>query len=228
MRILVVEDSDILRENLSLGLRKSGYAVDAAAEGKDALWHAESSAYDVIVLDIMLPGLDGVSLLQRLRAQGVDTPVLFLTARDTVADRVHGLRAGADDYLVKPFAFDELLARIEALARRRYGAAERVRRCGELVIDLAAKTVTRAGRPLTLRAREFALLELLALRAGEVVGRAEIERCIYDAHVEPMSNVVESAIYALRRAIDAPGRPSYIQTRRGLGYVFADPAAGAG
>jgi DNA-binding response OmpR family regulator len=220
MRLLVVEDSEILRDNLLHGLRRCGHTVDATGDGREGLWYAEQHDYDAIVLDIMLPGLDGRSVLARLRGGGKATPVLFLTARDAIGDRVQGLRAGADDYLVKPFAFDELLARLEALTRRRYAVATRELRFGALEIDLSARCVRRGGAPLALPPREYALLEYLALRAGELVTRAEIEQHLYDAAAEPSSNVVDAAIYALRRLIDPRGGPSYIETRRGQGYVF--------
>jgi DNA-binding response OmpR family regulator len=224
MRVLFVEDSERLRRSVSHGLRKSGYAVDTAADGEEGLHLARSEAYDVMVLDIMLPKLDGLGILRRLRDDGKDLHVLLLTARDTVPDRVEGLRAGADDYLVKPFAFEELLARIEALARRRHNIRQSCIKIGPLHIDTGAKTVSRAGVPLApLPPREYALLEYLAMRRGHVVSRTEIEAHIYDSQVEVMSNVVDSAIYALRRKIDAgDGSPSLIQTRRGMGYVLSE------
>jgi DNA-binding response OmpR family regulator len=228
MRLLLIEDSERLQRSLSTGLRKSGYAVDIAGTGPDGLWHAESHDYDVIVLDIMLPGLDGLSVLKRLRERGKDSHVLLLTAKDTVADRVTGLRAGADDYLVKPFSFDELLARIEALTRRRHGRKSSVIRVGDLEIDTAGRTVSRGGKAIELFPREYALLEYLANRHGEVVSRSDIEAHIYDDRVEPLSNVVDSAICALRRKIDPPSGPSLIVTRRRMGYVLNAPAPGVG
>ena len=220
MRVLVVEDSKRLQTYVCKGLRQRGYAVDAASDGEHGLFLAESGDYDVIVLDLMLPKLDGLSLLRELRSRNCKTHVLILTAKDTVEDRVRGLGDGADDYLIKPFAFDELLARIQALARRSYGV-KTPRLCfGDLEIDLLRRVATRSGDDLDLRPREYALLEYLALREGEVVPRAEIERRIYDERVEPLSNVVDSAICSLRKAIDTPGCPSMIRTRRGMGYVF--------
>jgi DNA-binding response OmpR family regulator len=174
----------------------------------------------------MLPKLDGLALLRRLRDQGRDSHVLLLTARDTVPDRVNGLRAGADDYLIKPFAFEELLARIEALARRRHNVKQPCVRIGPIEVDTAAKTVRRNGVDLGLPPREYALLEYLAMRQGKVVSRTEIEAHIYDSEAELMSNVVDAAIYALRRKIDAgDGSPSLIQTRRGMGYVLTEAHA---
>jgi DNA-binding response OmpR family regulator len=222
MRVLLVEDSRRLRQAVGTGLRRAGYAVDVAGDGDEGLWYAESNDYDVIVLDLMLPGTDGLTVLERLREGGKSTHVLILTAKDTVEDRVHGLQAGADDYLVKPFAFEELLARVQALARRAHGVKTSQIVLGDLVVDLAARTVRRADRLIDLRPREYALLELLALRRGEVVSRSEIEHHIYDDRAEPMSNVVDAAVYALRKKIDVPGRLSLIQTRRGMGYLIEE------
>jgi DNA-binding response OmpR family regulator len=226
MRLLVIEDSAELLKPLVAGLKRSGYEVDQAADGKSGLWMAEGRPYDLIVLDIMLPGLDGISLLRRLRERGSPTRVLLLTAKDAVEDRVAGLRAGADDYLVKPFSFDELLARVEALLRRAAEPRTPVLRVGEVSIDTAAKSVRCGDAPVTLAPREYAILEYLARHRGRVVSRTEIEQNVYDALAEPMSNVVDSAICAIRRKIDADGAPSLIQTRRGHGYLI--PAAAAG
>jgi DNA-binding response OmpR family regulator len=223
MRVLLVEDSQRLQNYVGKGLRQAGYAVDGAEDGAEGLWMAVENDYDVIVLDLMLPKLDGISVLQLLRDRGRKTHVLILTAKDTVPDRVHGLEQGADDYLVKPFAFEELLARVQALARRAYGVKSPHVVVGDLTIDMARRVATRAGDDLDLRPREYALLELLALRQGEVVSRSEIERHIYDELAEPSSNVVDSAICILRRKIDHPAIPSFIQTRRGMGYVLQKP-----
>jgi DNA-binding response OmpR family regulator len=225
MRVLLVEDSERLRRSVGTGLRKAGYAVDLAADGEEGLWYAQGNDYDVIVLDLMLPKVDGLSVLRRLRDSGKNTHVLILTARDTIEDRVLGLQTGSDDYLVKPFAFDELLARVQALARRSHGVKRPVIRVGGLEVDTTRRLAARDGTALDLPPREFALLEYLAMRPGEVVTRAEIEAHIYDDQVEPMSNVVESAIYSLRKKIDPPGGPSLIQTRRGMGYVLAEGPA---
>jgi DNA-binding response OmpR family regulator len=222
MRVLLVEDSRRLRQAVGTGLRKAGCAVDLAGDGDEGLWYAESNDYDVIVLDLMLPGTDGLTVLQRLRDGGKNTHVLILTAKDTVEDRVHGLQAGADDYLVKPFAFEELLARVQALARRAHGVKTSQIVLGDLVVNLTARTARRADRLIDLRPREYALLEFLALRRGEVVSRTEIEQHIYDDRAEPVSNVVDAAVYALRKKIDLPGRPSLIQTRRGRGYIIEE------
>lgn len=221
MRLLLVEDSPRLQRSVAAALRRSGYAVDLAADGEDGLWRATSTAYDAIVLDRMLPKLDGLTVLRRLREAGRDTHVLLLTARDTVADRVTGLQAGADDYLVKPFALEELLARVAALCRRSYGGKQTSLSIGRLVVDPGTRQATCGGPPLDLTPREFSLLEYLARRRGEVVSRADIEAHIYDDQVDPMSNVVDSAICTLRKKLDAP----FIRTRRGHGYVLDDPGS---
>jgi len=228
MRILVVEDSPRLQRTLGTALRRSGYAVDVAGDGEEGLWLAESNDYDAIVLDVMLPKRDGFEVLRALRARGRATHVLMLTARDTVPDRVAGLAAGADDYLVKPFALEELLARVQALCRRAYGTKQPRLVVGDLEIDPAARTIRRAGQGIELNAREYQLLEYLARRAGEVVSRTEIEAHIYDGQVDPMSNVVDSAICLLRKKLAVvPDAPPLIHTRRGHGYVLASANEGS-
>ena len=226
MRLLLVEDSPRLQLSVATALRRSGYAVDTAGDGEEGLWLAESNNYDLVILDLMLPKLDGLEVLRRLRAAGRDTHVLLLTARDTVADRVQGLETGADDYLVKPFALEELLARVQALCRRAYGTKTQVLAVADLEIDTLARTVRRAGRPVELTSREYLLLEYLARRRGQVVSRTEIEAHIYDGQVDPMSNVVDSAICAVRRKLGAGNDAPLIRTRRGLGYVLGEAAAG--
>jgi DNA-binding response OmpR family regulator len=220
MRLLLVEDSPRLQKSLGTALRKTGYAVDVAADGEEGLWLAVSHDYDVIVLDIMLPKRDGLSLLAELRQRGQAVHVLLLTARDTVADRVQGLRTGADDYLVKPFALEELLARVQALGRRAYGAKQPLLTIGDLEIDTLARCARRAGQPVDLTAREYLLLEYLGRRRGQVVSRTDIEAHIYDEQVDPMSNVVDSAICSLRKKLAVAGQATLIHTRRGLGYVL--------
>lgn len=227
MRVLIIEDSKRLQSYVARGLKNTGYAVDVADDGEDGLWLAESNEYDVIVLDLMLPKLDGISLLQRLREHGKATHVLILTARDTVDERVHGLHQGADDYLVKPFDLKELLARVQALARRSYGVKRPLITIGDLRIDTTTRMISRGGETVDLTPREYSLLEYLALREGEVVTRTEIESHIYDDQVEAMSNVVDSAIYHLRKKIDQPGQPSMIRTRRGMGYFLRNPETAA-
>jgi len=224
MRLLLVEDSPRLQRSLTTALKKAGYAVDVAGDGEAGLWLAIGNDYDTVILDLMLPRLDGLSLLEQLRAKGKQTHVLLLTARDTVEDRVRGLRRGADDYLVKPFALDELLARVEALCRRSYGRKATRIVLGELVIETGARTVTLAGVPVELTPREYALLEYLALRQGQVVSRTEIEQHIYDDSVDPLSNVVDSAICTLRKKMTPPGAKPLIHTRRGHGYVLESTA----
>ena len=226
MKLLLVEDALPLQRAVAKGLRKAGYAVDVSADGAEGLWFAENNDYDVLILDLMLPGLDGLAVLQRLRAAGRSTHILVLTAKDTVEDRVRGLQAGADDYLVKPFAFEELLARVQALCRRAYGQKRAVLAVGDLEIDPGRKTVQRGGQPVPLKPREFALLEYLALRRGEVVSRREIEAHLYPDSVDPMSNVVDSAICGLRKKLARPGASALIHTRHGLGYLLAEDEIG--
>ena len=221
MRILLVEDKNRLREAIEKALRESGYAVDSTDNGNDGLWMSCENTYDVILLDIMLPGLDGLSVLEQLRGRERDTPVLLLTAKDTIADRVKGLRKGADDYLIKPFALEELLARIEALCRRSYKKSTSTITLNDLIIDSSAKTVKRDGNLIDLTAREYAILEYLAMRQGSVISRSEIEEHIYDELVSPMSNVVDSAICNLRKKIaKEPDYDELIHTRRGQGYIL--------
>ncbi|MDJ0975058.1 MAG: response regulator transcription factor [Planctomycetota bacterium] len=225
MRILLIEDSERLRSALDLGLRKEGFGVDLAADGPSGLSYARNNPYDVIVLDLMLPGIDGLTILETLRKEGVDTHVLILTARDTVDDRVRGLSLGADDYLVKPFAFDELVARIRALVRRKYGKKDPKLRIGSLVVDTDAKRALLDDEPLDLTPREYALLEFLATRSGQVVSRIEIEDAIYDERTLPSSNAVDSAICRLRAKIDVKHGAPVIATRRGRGYILEEADA---
>ena len=219
MRVLVIEDSEKLRRSLQFALRKAGYAVDVTGEGQEGLWFAQSNDYDAIVLDLMLPAMSGLELLQRLRKTH-DLPVLILTVKSDVHDRVAGLRAGADDYLAKPFAMEELLARVEALVRRRYKDKRPRLEIGGLELDTNARKVSHRGRDVSLTAREYRLLELLMRRTGEVVSRMEIEAHIYADDTEVFSNSVESAISVLRRKLDAAGLAPLIHTRRGMGYLF--------
>lgn len=225
MRLLIVEDSPRLQRTLATALRRSNYVVDVAGDGEEGLWMARENTYDLVVLDIMLPKRDGLSVLAELRRCEKTVHVLLLTARDTVPDRVQGLRAGADDYLVKPFALEELLARIEALCRRAYGSKQSSLRIADLEIDTTARHVRRAGQPVELTAREYLLLEYLARRRGHIVSRTEIEDHIYHGNVDPMSNVVDSAVCSLRKKIGVASQAALIHTRRGLGYVLEDTAA---
>jgi len=221
MRILLVEDSERLRRSLAELFRGAGFAVDLTGDGEEGWWYAEQNNYDVIVLDIMLPGLDGLSLLQRLRDSGKTTHVLLLTARDGVDDRVKGFRLGADDYLVKPFATEELLARVQALCRRAYGLKKNIITVGPLSIDLSLRKATLADADLPLKPREFRILEYLALRQDQVVSRAEIESHLYNEETEISSNAVNSAISVLRKHLESGGHAELIQTLRGHGYLLS-------
>jgi DNA-binding response OmpR family regulator len=225
VRVLLVEDSERLRKSVATALKKSGYAVDVAIDGEEGLWMAQGQHYDAIVLDIMLPKRDGLSVIAELRRREMPAHVLLLTARDTVEDRVRGLQAGADDYLIKPFALEELLARVQALCRRTYGSKNPRLVIGDLEIDTTTREVRRAGQCVTLKPREYALLEYLALRRGQLVSRRDIETHIYDDAVDPMSNVVDSAISVLRKRLAVPGASPLIHTRHGHGYVLK-PEAG--
>ena len=222
MRLLVVEDYEPLRKSMVQGLREAGYAVDSSAEGDEGLWYARSNDYDAIILDIMLPKVDGLSILKRIRREGSRTPVLLLTAKDTVEDRVIGLDLGADDYLIKPFAFQELLARVRALTRRRYEKPDPVIRTQDLELNTASRSVVRAGQTIELTAREYVLLEFLALRAGEVVSRSDIWEHLYEFHSEADSNVVDVYVGYLRKKLEKPNLPKLIHTHRGHGYRLGE------
>jgi two-component system copper resistance phosphate regulon response regulator CusR len=222
MRVLVVEDYELLRESIVQGLEEAGFAVDSAGDGETALWHARGGGYDVIVLDLMLPKIDGLEVLRRLRAQDRSVCVLILTARDSSDDRVKGLDLGADDYLVKPFVFAELVARVKALVRRKYDAKSPVVRVGDLEVDTAARVARRGGKVIELSAREYALLEFLSVRAGQVVSRNDIWEHVYDGASTPESNVVDVFIRHLRRKLEMPPLTPIIHTRRGLGYVLGE------
>jgi two-component system OmpR family response regulator len=215
MRVLVIEDETELRRIVAQALREDGYAVDEAADGVDGLAKAKAWDYDAILLDLMIPQVDGWSLLKSLRPKK-KTPVLVTTARDAVADRVRGLDLGADDYLVKPFELSEMLARVRALIRRANGQADSTIALGDIVVDLRAKSVTKADEPVILTAREFALVELLALRRGEVVSRTRIYEHIFDENDDTLSNLLEVHISNIRRKLGK----DFIETRRGQGYVI--------
>jgi DNA-binding response OmpR family regulator len=227
MRVLVIEDYEPLRDSLTQGLREAGFTVDAAGDGETGLWHAKSAEYDVIILDLMLPRVDGMTILKRLRAAGNKAHVLILTARDAPGDRVKGLDGGADDYLVKPFVFAELLARVRALVRRRYDVKSPVIRVADLEIDTATRCARRGGESIELSAREFALLEYLAHRAGQVVTRTDIWEHVYEFDSTAESNVVDVFIGHLRKKIERPDLPKLIHTRRGHGYLLGE-TSGAG
>jgi two-component system OmpR family response regulator len=225
MRVLVVEDEVKMAGLLKRALEEEGYAVDVAGRGEDALWFGTENPYDAIVLDVMLPDFDGFEVSRRLREAGRWSPVLMLTARDAVADRVAGLDAGADDYLTKPFSFAELLARLRALVRR--GAAERppVLRVGDLELDPARRIVTRNGSSIDLTAREFALLEYLMRHAGEVLTRTQLIEHVWDFAYDGDSNVVDVYIRYLRNKVDRPFGRDSIKTVRGAGYRFDEDGA---
>ena len=225
MRLLVAEDHPKLARSIANGLREEGYSVDLTFDGLEAEHLLTANAYDCVVLDIMLPNKEGWAVLEEIRQRGNRAPVLCLTARDTPEDRVKGLNLGADDYLIKPFDWDELLARVRALIRRNHGQASSVIRIGDLEINTLSKTVRRGQTPITLSAREYALLHYLALRAGQVVSRTDIWEHLYDQEEELSSNVVDVYIGYLRTKIDKPFELKLIHTRRGHGYMLA---AGSG
>jgi DNA-binding response OmpR family regulator len=224
MRILVAEDHQSLARSIATGLRDEEYAVDLTFDGEEALHLARVNPYDLIVLDMMLPKRDGWSILQELRRAGQTTPVLCLTARDGIDDRVRGLDLGADDYLVKPFAWEELLARVRAIIRRGHGTRSAVIVVGDLELDTLRKVARRGGRTIQLSAREYTLLEYLIHNAGKVVTRTEIWDHIYDQHDEATSNVVDVYIGYLRNKIDRDFPTKLIHTRRGHGYILGAAA----
>jgi DNA-binding response OmpR family regulator len=224
MRILVVEDDEQLAAIVARGLRKHAYAVDVAHDGEEGLFVAQTNDYDLIVLDVMLPLRGGFEVCRRLRDDGCHVPVLMLTARDAVTDRVTGLETGADDYLTKPFAFDELLARVRALLRRHRSYRSPVLTVGDLSLDSASRRATRGERPIALTSKEYALLEFLLQNAGRVVGRAELAEHVWDNTYDAFSNIIDVYIRRLRQKIDEGEPVRLIRTRRGAGYVVtADP-----
>lgn len=220
VRVLVVEDDEQHAAIIARGLRKHAFAVDVAADGEQALFFAQTNAYDVVILDVMLPRLDGLEVCRHLRKAGAHVPILMLTARDGVADRVAGLETGADDYLVKPFEFAELLARVRALLRRQSIYHAPVLAVADLTVDTAAQTATRAGRSLSLTTKEYALLEYLARNSGRVVGRAELAEHVWDNSYDAFSNVIDVYVRRLRLKVDAGDLPPLIHTRRGAGYIL--------
>jgi len=222
MRVLIVEDYAPVRNAVAKGLEEAAFAVDVADNGREGLWYAENNDYDVIVLDIMLPEVDGLTILRKLRAAGSTARILLLTARDSLEDRVTGLNYGADDYLIKPFAYEELLARVQVLVRRRYERPNPILRIGNLEIDTVKKLVTRGGEAIELTLREYSLLVFLAIREGETVSRTEIWESVYEFKSDAHSNVVDVYIRYLRRKLERPEWPPLIHTRRGFGYCLAD------
>jgi two-component system copper resistance phosphate regulon response regulator CusR len=223
MRILIAEDDERLGDVVARGLRKQSYAVDHVMDGARALTEAVVTAYDVVILDVMLPSQSGLEVARALRARGSRVPILMLTARDAVSDRVEGLDAGADDYLVKPFAFEELLARVRALLRRGEGLKPTILAVGDLEVDTRRLSVSRAGRAIELTNKEYALLEYFARNAGRTVSREDITTHVWDDNHDPFSNALEVLIGRLRKKIDAGHAGTLIQTRRGLGYVLVTP-----
>ena len=224
MKILIVEDEPKTGDYLRQGLAEAGFVVDLARDGLDGLHLALTGEYDLVVLDVMLPSLDGWGVLQTVRRGGRDMPVLFLTARDQVEDRVRGLELGADDYLVKPFAFSELLARVRTLLRRGKAKEAEVLHAADLELDLLRRRVTRAGARIDLTAKEFALLELLLRRQGEVLPRSLIASQVWDVNFDSDTNVIDVAVRRLRAKVDEPFEPKLIRTVRGMGYVLDVPA----
>lgn len=220
MRILVIEDEPKVARFIERGLRQQAYAVDVAGDGEDGLQLAGDHEYDLIVLDVMLPGRDGFGVLRELRAARRATRVLMLTARDGLADRVRGLDLGADDYLVKPFDLDEFLARVRALLRRAATEAPLLLRHADLELDPRTRKVRRGGKPIELAAKPFAILDLLLRRAGEVVSRAELAEHVWDRYFDPFSNVIDVTMHQLREKVDRGSGPRLIHTVRGVGYVL--------
>jgi two-component system OmpR family response regulator len=225
MHILVIEDDKDVSAHLTKGLKEAGHVVDTVGDGRDGLYQAAAESYDLLIVDRMLPHVDGLTIVRTLRASDNTTPVLFLSALGEVDDRVKGLRAGGDDYLVKPFAFAELLARIDALTRRTGldGGEQTKLRCADVEMDLLSRKVTRAGQTIDLQPREFRLLEYLLRHAGQVVTRTMLLENVWDYHFDPQTNVVDVHISRLRRKMDEGFDTSFLETVRGAGYVLVEP-----
>jgi DNA-binding response OmpR family regulator len=222
MRILLVEDDSRIARFVAKGLREQTYAVDEVATGEAALYQVSVTDYDVVILDVMIPAPDGFKVCEEIRKSGLQVPILMLTARDTVEDRIKGLDYGADDYLTKPFEFRELLARLRALLRRPSGLVPDQLVIADLVINTRGQHVSRKGRNILLTAKEYALLEYLARNAGRVVGRAEIAEHVWDEEFDPFSNLIEVYVNRLRRKVDLPPAKALLHTRRGSGYILAE------
>ncbi|OIO55957.1 MAG: DNA-binding response regulator [Alphaproteobacteria bacterium CG_4_10_14_0_2_um_filter_63_37] len=225
MRILVIEDDRETARFLTKGLRESGHVVDHAADGEDGLHLAREGDYDLLIVDRMLPGRDGLSVITALRQDGIEVPVLILSALGEVDDRVRGLRAGGDDYLTKPYAFAELLARLEVLARRRGSGGETKLKIADLEMDILSRTVKRSGTPILLQPKEFQLLEFLMRHAGQVVTRTMLLEKVWDYHFDPQTNVIDVHISRLRRKLDRDFSPPLLHTVRGAGYLLRDDSA---
>ena len=222
MRILVAEDEKDMNRLISRALEKEGYGVDSCYDGEEAMEYLESADYDGAVLDIMMPKKDGYQIVKELRQKGDDTPVIFLTARDSIADRVKGLDLGADDYLIKPFDFDELLARIRVMTRRKTGQKTSTMIIGDLIIDTASQQVSRGGRNIELSAREYAILKYMALNKGRVLSREQIEDHVWNFDYEGGSNVVDVYISYLRKKIDGSSEEKLIHTAWGRGWLLRE------
>jgi DNA-binding response OmpR family regulator len=226
MRVLLAEDQPQMAEHVRLGLNAEGYAVDVAADGEEALWLATENPYDALVLDVMMPSRDGFSVVRQLRRKQINTPVIFLTARADVEDKVRGLDAGGDDYLTKPFSIAELLARLRALLRRQRTQAINVLRVADLELDLVAHEARRGGERIELTRREFALLEFLFSASPKPVSKTAIVEHVWDQHFDSETNVVNVYIKLLRRKIDRPGWRPLIHTMRGVGFALREEAPG--
>ena len=222
MRILIAEDEKTLNATLKKRLEEQSYSVDACLDGQEALDYLDSAEYDVVLLDIMMPKKSGLEVLRALRKKGRQTPVLLLTAKDSIEDRVDGLDAGADDYLVKPFAFEELMARIRVMLRKKSGQSSNLLSVGDLTLDLGTHTVVRDGQPISLSSREFALLRYLVMNQGMILSRDQIEQHIWNYDYEGSSNMIDVYIRYLRKKMDDPFEKKLIHTVRGAGYVLRE------
>jgi DNA-binding response OmpR family regulator len=222
MRVLVLEDYLPLQKNIVECLSEDGYVVDASADGSEGLWYAENHEYDVVLLDIMLSEVDGLTILRRLRSAGKTVPVILISARDTVAQRIEGLEAGADDYLIKPFALEELVARVRVQVRKKHDKSSLELAIGDIVISTLTKTVTRAGIEIPLTRKEYCLLECLAFKKGEVISREYISQHAYQDYEGASSNVIDVYVGYLRKKLNAHGLPNVIQTKRGHGYILLE------
>lgn len=222
MRILIAEDEKTLNATLKKRLEEQSYSVDACLDGQETLDYLDSAEYDVVLLDIMMPKKSGLEVLRALRKKGRQTPVLLLTAKDSIEDRVDGLDAGADDYLVKPFAFEELMARIRVMLRKKSGQSSNLLSVGDLTLDLGTHTVVRDGQPISLSSREFALLRYLVMNQGMILSRDQIEQHIWNYDYEGSSNMIDVYIRYLRKKIDDPFEKKLIHTVRGAGYVLRE------
>jgi len=228
MRLLFVEDDSRIAHFVAKGLREQSYAVDVAATGEEALYEVAINTYDLVILDVMIPEPDGFAVCREIRKAGHRMPILMLTARDAIEDRIEGLDRGADDYLTKPFEFRELLARLRALLRRPSGLQPASLKVADLVVDTTGQSVSRGGKRIAMTAKEYALVEFLARNAGRVVGRAEIAEHVWDEEFDPFSNLIEVYVNRVRRKIDSGSAKPLLHTRRGSGYVLGSDEGSAG